>query len=91
MTHPVREIKLIPENIPLDIIYEDKDVIIINKPAGMVVHPAYANYNGTLVNALLHHYGFKSEITDPDNGPEKLTAASATGSPPVKVDTLPLI
>ena len=69
MTHPVREIKLIPENIPLEILYEDKDVIIINKPAGMVVHPAYANYNGTLVNALLHHYGIESEITNPENGP----------------------
>lgn len=45
----------VPEPIPLDIIYEDKDVIIINKPQGMVVHPAPGNLNGTLVNGLLHH------------------------------------
>lgn len=43
------------ENIPLDIIYEDNDVIVINKPRGMVVHPAVGNYSGTLVNALLYH------------------------------------
>jgi len=44
-----------PENIPLEIIYEDSDLIVINKPAGMVVHPAAGNYSGTLVNALLYH------------------------------------
>lgn len=43
------------ENIPIDIIYEDEDVIVVNKPQGMVVHPAPGNYNGTLVNALLYH------------------------------------
>ena len=46
-----------PENIPLDIVYEDSDIIVINKPAGMVVHPAAGNLNGTLVNALLYHCG----------------------------------
>jgi 23S rRNA pseudouridine1911/1915/1917 synthase len=46
---------VLPEEIPLDIRYEDEYLLIINKPAGMVVHPAYANYTGTLVNALLHH------------------------------------
>jgi len=46
-----------PENIPLDIIYEDKDIIVLNKPAGLVVHPAPGNYTGTLVNALLYHCG----------------------------------
>jgi len=56
MLQPVREFKLIPENIPLDILYEDKNLIVVNKPAGMVVHPAYGNYNGTLVNALLYHF-----------------------------------
>ena len=45
-----------PENIPLDIIFEDESLLVVNKPAGMVVHPAYANYSGTLVNALMHHY-----------------------------------
>ncbi|MDO4921295.1 MAG: RluA family pseudouridine synthase [Phascolarctobacterium sp.] len=44
-----------PENIPLDIIYEDEDVVVVNKPRGMVVHPAAGNYSGTLVNALLYH------------------------------------
>lgn len=46
---------IIPENIPLDIIYEDEDVIVVNKPSGMVVHPGHGNYTGTLVNALLYH------------------------------------
>ena len=44
-----------PEDIPIDIIYEDEDVIVVNKPQGMVVHPAPGNYRGTLVNALLYH------------------------------------
>lgn len=48
-------LKVDPENIPIDIIYEDKDVIVINKSQDMVVHPAPGNYNGTLVNALLYH------------------------------------
>ena len=46
-----------PENIPLDILYEDHDVIVVNKPKGMVVHPAAGHYTGTLVNALLYHCG----------------------------------
>lgn len=48
---------LVPENIPLDILYEDEDVIVVNKPQGMVVHPANGNTSGTLVNALLYHSG----------------------------------
>ena len=44
-----------PEDIPLDIVYEDEDIVVVNKPSGMVVHPAAGNANGTLVNALLHH------------------------------------
>ena len=46
---------ILPENIPLDIVYEDEDVIVINKPKGMVVHPAPGHYSGTMVNALMHH------------------------------------
>lgn len=46
-----------PENIPLDIRYEDEDLLVVNKPKGMVVHPAAGNYNGTLVNALMYHCG----------------------------------
>lgn len=49
------EYEILPENIPLDIVYEDDDVILINKPKGMVVHPAAGHYSGTLVNALMHH------------------------------------
>jgi len=45
-----------PENIPLDIVYEDKFLLIVNKPAGMVTHPAFGHYSGTLVNALIYHY-----------------------------------
>ena len=49
------EIEILPEDIPLNIVYEDSDVIVINKPQGMVVHPAPGNYTGTLVNALMFH------------------------------------
>lgn len=56
LPHPPREIELIPENIPIDIVYEDDDLIIVNKPPGMVVHPAYGNYKGTLMNALVYHF-----------------------------------
>lgn len=50
-------LETLPENIPLDIVYEDDDLIVVNKPKGMVVHPAPGNYTGTLVNALLYHCG----------------------------------
>lgn len=55
MPYPRREVEIIPENIPLDIPYEDDDIIIVNKPAGLVVHPGHGNYTGTLVNALTYH------------------------------------
>ncbi len=54
-----------PEDIPLDIVYEDEYLLIVNKPAGMVAHPAYANYTGTLVNALLHHTNSLSDVNEP--------------------------
>lgn len=53
---PPRDDEVVPEDIPLDIVYEDKDILIVNKPAGMVVHPAYQNWTGTLVNALVYHF-----------------------------------
>ena len=53
---PPREDVVVPENIPLDIVYEDADLLVVNKPAGMVVHPAYNNWSGTLVNALAYHF-----------------------------------
>lgn len=52
-----------PENIPLDIVYEDQDILVINKPAGMVVHPGAGNPSGTLVNALLYHYPKAVELS----------------------------
>lgn len=54
--HPTYEQLLTPENIPLDIVYEDDQLLVINKPAGMVVHPGHGNYSGTLVNALAYHF-----------------------------------
>lgn len=54
--HPPYENLLVPEDIPLDIIYEDEVLLVVNKPAGMVVHPGHGNYSGTLVNALLYHF-----------------------------------
>ena len=56
LPYPPRETEIIPENIPLDILYEDDTLLVINKPAGMVVHPGYGNYEGTLVNALIYHF-----------------------------------
>ena len=53
---PNREFELIPEDIPLNILYEDDDLLIVNKEAGMVVHPGFGNYSGTLVNALAFHF-----------------------------------
>lgn len=55
MAYPPREIELIPENIPLDIVYEDDALVIVNKKPGMVVHPSYGHYSGTLVNAMMYH------------------------------------
>ena len=54
--HPPYEFLLTPENIPLDIVYEDDSLLVINKPAGMVVHPGHGNYSGTLINALIYHF-----------------------------------
>ncbi|MCJ7448454.1 MAG: RluA family pseudouridine synthase [Bacteroidales bacterium] len=56
LPNPPREIELIPENIPINIVFEDNDVVVVNKEPGMVVHPAYGNYTGTLVNALMWHF-----------------------------------
>ena len=53
---PPREVELIPQDIPLNIVYEDEDVVVINKEAGMVVHPGHGNYSGTLVNALAFYF-----------------------------------
>ena len=54
--HPPHEYLLTPEKIPLDIVYEDEVLLVVNKPAGMVVHPGHGNYSGTLINALIYHF-----------------------------------
>lgn len=56
MPYPVREIELIPQDIAIDIVYEDDSLVVVNKAANMVVHPGYGNYTGTLVNALVYHF-----------------------------------
>ncbi|MDR0682764.1 MAG: RluA family pseudouridine synthase [Dysgonamonadaceae bacterium] len=55
MDHPRRELEIIPENIPLNIVYEDEELMVVNKPSGMVVHPGHGNYMGTLINAIAWH------------------------------------
>ncbi len=62
--HPPFENLLTPENIPIDIVYEDDDVLVVNKPAGMVVHPGHGNYSGTLINALIYHFENLPKNTD---------------------------
>ncbi|MEI6817217.1 MAG: RluA family pseudouridine synthase [Bacteroidota bacterium] len=56
MAHPPRDTEVYPENIPLNIMFEDSNIVIVNKEAGMVVHPGHGNYTGTLVNALVYHF-----------------------------------
>ena len=65
LPEPPRDNELVGEDIPLDIVYEDDHLLVVNKPAGMVVHPAYNNWTGTLVNALVHH--FENLPTLPNN------------------------
>ena len=56
LPYPVNELELVPQDIPIEIIYEDNEVCVVNKSANMVVHPGYGNYDGTLVNALIFHF-----------------------------------
>lgn len=56
LPYPIREIELIPQDIPIDIAYEDEYLAVVYKPANMVVHPGYGNYTGTLVNAMVYHF-----------------------------------
>ena len=55
-THPPYELLLTPENLPIDIVYEDDTLLVVNKAPGMVVHPGHGNYSGTLINALIYHF-----------------------------------
>ncbi|MDQ1265514.1 MAG: Pseudouridine synthase [Bacteroidota bacterium] len=67
-------ITLIPENIPLDIIYEDDYLLVVNKPAGMVTHPGFGNRHGTLVNAILYHTGLREAINfESEDDEEEIT------------------
>ena len=68
--HPPRDKEIVPENIPLNIVYEDNDVVVVNKEPGMVVHPAYGHYSGTLVHALAYHFKNLPENTQIINGEE---------------------
>ncbi|MBR5069687.1 MAG: RluA family pseudouridine synthase [Bacteroidales bacterium] len=66
MDRPRHSTEIVPEDIPLDIVYEDDDLLVVNKPAGMVVHPGHGNYTGTLVNALAWHFlqeGIELDLT----------------------------
>ena len=56
LPEPPRDTEILPENIPLNIVYEDDVLLLVNKPAGMVVHPAFGNWTGTLINALVYHF-----------------------------------
>lgn len=71
MPYQRRGMEIIPQDIPLDIVYEDDDVIVVNKPAGMCVHPGHGNFDGTLVNALAHYLGITLE-QDSDEDDERL-------------------
>ena len=66
---PPRDTDVLPENIPLNIVYEDEYLLVVNKPAGMVVHPAYQNWSGTLVNALTYHFQNLPEMPGNDGRP----------------------
>lgn len=66
---PKRDTEVIPEDIPLNIVYQDKHLLIVNKEAGMVVHPAYQNWSGTLVNALTHLFQNLPEMPDNEGRP----------------------
>ncbi|MCL2739333.1 MAG: RluA family pseudouridine synthase [Bacteroidales bacterium] len=62
MPYRRRGLEILPEDIPLDIVFEDKELLVINKPAGLVVHPGHGNYSGTLVNALAWHLGIREKV-----------------------------
>ncbi|MDO4334810.1 MAG: RluA family pseudouridine synthase [Bacteroidales bacterium] len=70
MDRPRYEFEIIPQDIPLDVVYEDRDVMVVNKPAGLVVHPGHGNYSGTLVNALAYYFRDNPDydVSDPRLG-----------------------
>ena len=68
LDHEPHDYTILPENIPLNVVYEDDDVLVINKPAGLVVHPGHGNYEHTLLNALAYYFGDKLDINNPNIG-----------------------
>ena len=68
LDHEPHDYTIQPEEIPLEVVYEDDDVLVINKPAGMVVHPGHGNYEHTLLNALAYYFRDKLDINDPNIG-----------------------
>ncbi|MBR5677913.1 MAG: RluA family pseudouridine synthase [Paludibacteraceae bacterium] len=68
LDHEPHDYTITPENIPLNIVYEDDDLLVINKPAGLVVHPGHGNYEHTLLNALAYYFGDKIDMNDPSIG-----------------------
>ncbi|MBD3167623.1 RluA family pseudouridine synthase [bacterium] len=93
--HPPRP-PAVPEPIPLDVVYEDEHLLVVNKPAGMVVHPAAGHHSGTLVNALLHRFAnlplpevYEPEDDDEDDVSDEETPEEADAVPPVDSSGLP--
>lgn len=68
LDHEPHDFTITPENIPLTIVYEDDDLLVVNKPAGLVVHPGHGNYEHTLLNALAYYFGEKLDMNDPSIG-----------------------
>ncbi|NCC98570.1 MAG: RluA family pseudouridine synthase [Bacteroidia bacterium] len=70
LDYPPRDTTIIPQDIPIDIVYEDDDLLVVNKAAGMVVHPGHGNFDGTLLNALAYHFGKNNafDASDPRLG-----------------------
>ena len=68
LDHEPHDYTITPENIPLEIVYEDEDLLVVNKPAGLVVHPGHGNYEHTLLNALAYYFGEKIDMNNPDIG-----------------------
>ena len=69
LAYPPRDTEIYPENIPINIVYEDQDILVVNKEPGMVVHPAHGNFTGTLQNAVLYHLQHSGDVPDPEQKP----------------------
>ncbi len=83
MPYRRRGVDLVPQNIPLDIVYEDDDVLVVNKPAGMVVHPGHGHFDGTLVNALLFHFSSASSAEVSVSDADAISAHGCNGRGPL--------